>query len=147
MQIKFFLMIYWSASDCINVWDKRRTFNVYIPLTFGRGTEIPTVPSDEECKQLGHNLPLSTPVVYFSCDHVCPATLPTQKPLLQSNISSRTSSTSVFTEQKKSRGEEVGWGFMHVADLSSRLDNSEEGLSLIMPDILDTAIRLIVLLL
>ena len=29
----------------------------------------------------------------------------------------------------------VGWGFMHVADLSCRLGNSEERLSLIMPDI------------
>ena len=76
-----------------------------------------------------------TPVVYFSCDRVCPATLPTQKPLLQSNISSRTSSRSVFTEQKRSWCEEVGWGFIPVADLSRRLGNSEEGLSLIMPDI------------
>lgn len=34
MQIKLILMIDWNASDCLTVWDKRRTFNVYVPLTF-----------------------------------------------------------------------------------------------------------------
>ena len=87
---------------------------------------------------------MQTAGTQFTSPHPCrllqlwsclPSHPPNQKPLLQSNISSRISSTSVSTEQKRSWCEEVGWGFIPVADLSCRLGNSEEGLSLIMPDI------------